>query len=54
MRVCRSALRVHAKAVLRLPMRKRKGLQPCGLCVRSGFPAAAAVRLQFVQFQVFR
>lgn len=33
----RSALRLHAKALLRLPMRKRNGLQPCGLRVRSVF-----------------
>lgn len=45
----RSALRVHAKALPRLPMRKRNGLQPCGLRVRAGFLAAAAVRSQFVQ-----
>ena len=50
----RSALRVHAKALPHLHLRKRNGLQPCGLRVRAGFPAAAAVRSQFVQFQPFR
>ena len=45
----RSALRVHAKALPRLPMRKRNGLNPCGLRVRAGFPAAAAAHPQFVQ-----
>ena len=45
----RSALRVHAKALLRLPLRKRNSLKPCGLRVRAGFPAAAAAHPQFVQ-----
>lgn len=49
----RGALRVHAKALPYLPMRKRKSMQPCGLRVRAGFLAAMAVRSQFVQFQVF-
>ena len=49
----RSALRVHAKALPYLRMRKRNGLKPCGLRVRAGFPAAAAAHPQFVQFQVF-
>lgn len=45
----RSPLCVHSKALLRPPMRKRNGLKPCGLRVRAGFLAAAAVRSQFVQ-----
>ena len=47
--ILRMSLRVHAEALLRLPLRKRKGLQPCGLRMRAVFPATSAVRLQFVQ-----
>ena len=41
----RNVLRVHATALLRLPLRKRKGLQPCGLRMSGVFPPPR----QFVQ-----
>mgnify|MGYP001667992895 CR=1 FL=1 len=45
----RGALRVHAKALPYLSMRKCNGLQPCWLYVHAGLPAAAAAHPQFVQ-----